>query len=469
MRLKKISVPIVLLAISTGFAWDSKIHSGIIHAALMAIPPEDRLQERWGPEVWRLREYVQMGDWINAVVSQREAWDVGGQTLTQAGLHFYANDYLLFPSMSRSIQHSVPDVQATYQPFFLRALQALRTESPANAAAKPPSELGQRIAQTAIDEFTRFGGHQIDSNGRLFRFGLTEAEHEEDDGGDRPASLGHLGWWQVMKYWRALYNNDPADKLEVRGYRDASTLTQETQAAAVLRTAAARLLRAAEAESDPETREILREAAFRAAIIDTPWSAAFVSYVIRQSGVAANAFRFANAHRVYIYDAFAASAAELTNEAGDRLYRACPVTTTRPRAGDLICQQREPALADASDEAVRERIRAELAGSTDARSVRRTHCEVVAHIDARARKNIPTPGNPKYFPPPGNPNPPPPLKILAPQKAPPPPPPLVASPTPRPPPPPPPPHPPPTPPKRANCFAVGEAWSAVFAGRWILP
>ena len=89
-------------------------------------------------------------------------------------------------------------------------------------------------------------------------------------------------------------------------------------------------------------------AAFRAAITDTAWSAAFISYVIRQSGVPANAFRFANAHRVYIYDAFAASAAELSNEAGDRLYRACPLTT-RPRPGDLICEQREATLADASD------------------------------------------------------------------------------------------------------------------------
>lgn len=260
-------------------------------------------------------------------------------------------------------------------------------------AAKPPGELGQRIAQTAIGEFTSFGGHQIDSNGRLFHFGLTEAEHEEDDGGGRPASVSHLGWWQVMKYWRALYGDDTADKLEVRGYIDASTLTQETQAAALLRTSAADLLRAAEAVSDPAAREILREGALRGAVIDTPWSAAFISYVIRQSGVAANAFQFSNAHRAYIYDAFAASAAELTKEAGDRLYRACPLTATRPRAGDLICQQREPALADASDEAVRERIRAELGGSTDARSVRRTHCEVVAYIDARARKVYTIGGN----------------------------------------------------------------------------
>ena len=261
------------------------------------------------------------------------------------------------------------------------------------AAAKPASELGQRIARTAINEFNSFGGHRIDASGRLFHFGLTEAEHEEDDGGNPRASLGHLGWWQVMKYWRALYANDPADKLEVRGYRDASTLTQETQTADLLRTSAARLLQAAESEADPATREVLREAALRAAIIDTSWSAAFISYVIRESGVAANAFKFANAHRVYIYDAFAASASESANAAGDRLYRACPLTTTRPRAGDLICQQREPALADTSAETVRERIRAELGGSPDARSIRRTHCEVVASIDARARKVYTIGGN----------------------------------------------------------------------------
>src|SRR5262249_53455796 len=86
--------------------------------------------------------------------------------------------------------------------------------------AKPGTPLGRRIAQSAIDEFTSFGGHRIDSNGRIFRFGLTEAEHDEDDGGSGQASVGHLGWWHVMKYWRALFDDGPADKLEVRGYRD---------------------------------------------------------------------------------------------------------------------------------------------------------------------------------------------------------------------------------------------------------
>ena len=124
---------VVALAVALT-AWDSKIHSGIIHASLMAIPPEDHIQERWADEVWRLREYVQMADWINTLVSQREDWDTGGQTLEQPGIQFFANDYLLFPSSPHPYQHMVPDVKATYRPFFLRALQALRTESPANAA-----------------------------------------------------------------------------------------------------------------------------------------------------------------------------------------------------------------------------------------------------------------------------------------------------------------------------------------------
>lgn len=115
-------------------AWDSKIHPGIVRAALSAIPPEDRLREKWGAEIWRLQQYVQLGDWINALVVQREEWHVGGETLELPGLQFYANDFLIFPGATRPFQHMAPDVQAAYRPFFLRALQALRMESPENAA-----------------------------------------------------------------------------------------------------------------------------------------------------------------------------------------------------------------------------------------------------------------------------------------------------------------------------------------------
>ena len=142
-----------------------------------------------------------------------------------------------------------------------------RSGKPCKPPATPPprslpSELGRRIAQTAIDEFTRFGGHQIDSNGRLFHFGLTEAEHEEDDGGNRQASLGHLGWWQVMKYWRALFGDDARG--QARGARLSRRLDLDAGDAG----------RGAVADQLPpgscapprlcpirQTREILREAA----------------------------------------------------------------------------------------------------------------------------------------------------------------------------------------------------------------
>jgi hypothetical protein len=260
------------------------------------------------------------------------------------------------------------------------------------SAAKSSKTLGRRIARVAIEEFMHFGGHKIDANGRMFHFGQTEAEHEQEHSGDRLTRLGDLGWWQVIKYWRSLYDNKIEDKLEVRGYRDASTATDKARTAVLLRTDVGELLHAADAVTDPDLQEIVREAVLRAAVIDTPWSAAFISYVIRQAGVAASAFKFANAHRVFIYDAFAASAAEETNEAGKWLYRACPLTT-RPRLGDLICQQRESALADASDETVRAHIRAELTRPADARTVRHTHCEVVVHVDEPARKVYTIGGN----------------------------------------------------------------------------
>jgi hypothetical protein len=260
-------------------------------------------------------------------------------------------------------------------------------------ARKPATEQAQKIAKTALAEFHAFGGHKIDSKGRLFHFGLTEAEHEEDDGGSSQATVGRLGWWEVMKYWRSLFGTDAPRSLEVRGYQDASSADKDSQAAALIRGSAAQLMREADKSADPEAREMLRESALRAAVIDTSWSAAFISYVVKESGVGANAFQFSNAHRAYIYDAFAASVAEQAgNDAGARLYRACPLAT-KPRIGDILCQHRESKFNDKTDEAVRELARNELSGPPEARTIRRTHCEVVAHVDAGARKVYTIGGN----------------------------------------------------------------------------
>src|SRR5581483_5830560 len=158
-------------------------------------------------------------------------------------------------------------------------------------------------------------------------------DSEDEHSGAREASLDRSGWRRVMTYWRALYGDNIGPMLEVRAHRDATTPGE--------------LQHALEAVPDAELREILRQAMVRTAVVDTPWSAAFISYVVRQAGVAASAFQFSNAHRAYIYDAFETSAAEAAAKTSDRLYRACPLSATKPRVGDIICNHREPALADA--------------------------------------------------------------------------------------------------------------------------
>src|SRR5262249_3035438 len=43
-------------------------------------------------------------------------------------------DYLLFPGMTTHLSHMLPEARQAYEPYFRRALQAIRTESPPNAA-----------------------------------------------------------------------------------------------------------------------------------------------------------------------------------------------------------------------------------------------------------------------------------------------------------------------------------------------
>src|ERR1041384_598100 len=61
---------------------------------------------------------------------------------------------------------------AAAQPFDTRAFWQRAQKGCDQTASLPPNALATKIAQTALDEHYRFGGHQIDSNGRLFRFGL---------------------------------------------------------------------------------------------------------------------------------------------------------------------------------------------------------------------------------------------------------------------------------------------------------
>jgi hypothetical protein len=115
-------------------AWGGTAHSCIVDAALASIPAQDRIAVRLGGEVRHLRNTVEMGDWVNSLIVADENWHVTTEDFPLVSSEYFGNDYLLFPGAPRVYSHIMPDVTGTYTPFFLRTLQALRTEDSTNAS-----------------------------------------------------------------------------------------------------------------------------------------------------------------------------------------------------------------------------------------------------------------------------------------------------------------------------------------------
>jgi hypothetical protein len=125
---------LALFPLRSLLAWGGPPHSFIIDAALTSIPAQDRIAIRLGSEVRHLRNTVQMGDWVNSLVVAHENWHVTTEDFPLTGSEYFGNDYLLFPKAPHTYSHVMPQVAETYTPFFLRSLQALRTEDATNAS-----------------------------------------------------------------------------------------------------------------------------------------------------------------------------------------------------------------------------------------------------------------------------------------------------------------------------------------------
>lgn len=96
-------------------------HPDITRAALVALGTNDPLAVALGPETSKLADYCWMPDWRRSLI-------------VQGGDAFRPDDFLLFPAAATHINHMAPEVRTTWEPYFRRALQALRTETPQNAA-----------------------------------------------------------------------------------------------------------------------------------------------------------------------------------------------------------------------------------------------------------------------------------------------------------------------------------------------
>ena len=110
---------LLLFMSAQGFAWGP--HTQITQAALDALGTDDALVLRLGRQAQNLTNYAWMADYRRL-------------PFEEPGTLFYADDYLLFPEAPVHWDHICPEVKKTYRPYFERALQALRTETQANAA-----------------------------------------------------------------------------------------------------------------------------------------------------------------------------------------------------------------------------------------------------------------------------------------------------------------------------------------------
>jgi hypothetical protein len=110
---------VLLLTRTASLAWGP--HPAITQAALDVLGTNHPLKSALGEHAGRLTNYCWMADFKRL-------------PFRDVDQDFYADDYLLFPGVPTHLDHICPEVRRSYGPYFKRALQALRTESPANAA-----------------------------------------------------------------------------------------------------------------------------------------------------------------------------------------------------------------------------------------------------------------------------------------------------------------------------------------------
>jgi hypothetical protein len=239
--------------------------------------------------------------------------------------------------------------------------------------ASTPNPLGATLAAIALQEYAQFNGHRINEAGYLWKFGATESEftllRDADTGQRDPRQSGRYAWRRVWQYWQSLarhVNGATEDRMLLYAPQ---LLDAPDEAGPRREFRLSELLQAARA-IDADASDALRQAAVRAAMNDTPWSAAFISHVMDRAGLDASQFRFSAAHWQYVQPAFAPTP--------DYAYVACDARRSRPAVGDLLCHARgsSPLKRFADWRAAA----AQPGFSTPA------HCELVTAVDHAARK-----------------------------------------------------------------------------------
>lgn len=160
--------------------------------------------------------------------------------------------------------------------------------------ALSPAQKNMWAAKIACEEHALWHQPYINGQGHLIHIGSMEAEND-------PLTDGTAAWRRVERYWwqgagiEGLYR--------ITDLPDASTVMTDN-------------------------------AIIRSRIVDTPWSGAFMAYIMRQAGMTKTEFAFEDGHIRYIKPAFA------TLASGYAYHTESPLNT-RIELGDVLCYVRD--------------------------------------------------------------------------------------------------------------------------------
>lgn len=272
-----------------------------------------------------------------------------------------------------------------------------------DAGAKiPNSDFAKNLRDSAMIEWGYFGKQTIDESGKIIAFGGNEGESDIDVAGGAELSK-QVPWFNVLRYWKILQANGGFENFRNTNYFIDDVLNPNAKTGEGKRgknSFDTRILPIIEKlklneNLDEKEKKVIENALLRSAIIDMPWSGAFISAIhaiafektFQKPAVELN-FQYSGRHSVYIKDGFIIAKQELENQAFQKnsLYRACNPALTMPRIGDMYCYVRLGAGAKFKEYNFTQSfdMAAFLYFNDGDKNLRNTHCDIVVNIDKNA-------------------------------------------------------------------------------------
>lgn len=271
-------------------------------------------------------------------------------------------------------------------------------------ASVAASSRATKIKDEAIAQHQAFKGNRVGRTGRIVFFGHAEAESDQEIDGN--VSARQIPWRQVLGYWEKLNDRKIGEgaggALQVWYYPGALSddpppvlHRKKIQLRRLLKFISGLDLSQMGAESD-DLREALQQSVIRSSISDVPWSAAFVSSIMRAVPLDENTeFSYDASHVTYITSAVEQSLRDLVGGESASFYRACDPDTTKPRIGDLFCYHRHiegtPHPYVQKGPSLFKSLFRDLAKGEE--PISRSHCDIVVRVDSDASKVTVVGGN----------------------------------------------------------------------------